>query len=209
MNARQTIEDSKRAFLRSFNYVIPPLYRRVVDELLVELHLLSHKKYFKQNLLISIGIKTVFETFTRGYRPEQHLPLLFDALCKSGGVDSTRIKGHYKKIENEINPKTIEGLIDFLSKENLELKDGVSYERLMAIGLYQIIVESKLAHDPEQILKHIFEISDKIQLPKERVEKDIKIYISNIERLNQAVELMKEATLSEQRKKEQNTKANN
>ena len=37
MSAALTVADSKRAFHRAFPFVIGPLYRRMVDELLVEL----------------------------------------------------------------------------------------------------------------------------------------------------------------------------
>ncbi|MFM7434760.1 MAG: photosystem II biogenesis protein Psp29, partial [Vulcanococcus sp.] len=43
MGASLTVADSKRAFHTAFPHVIAPLYRRLVDELLVELHLLSHQ----------------------------------------------------------------------------------------------------------------------------------------------------------------------
>ena len=51
---RHTIADSKRAFHQAFPHVIAPLYRRVADELLVELHLLSHQTAFEANNLFAI-----------------------------------------------------------------------------------------------------------------------------------------------------------
>ena len=69
---RQTIADSKRAFHQTFPHVIAPLYRRLADELLVELHLLSHQKSFQTNALFAIGLTTVFNTFSAGYKPESN-----------------------------------------------------------------------------------------------------------------------------------------
>ena len=63
---RHTIADSKRAFHQAFPHVIAPLYRRVADELLVELHLLSHQTAFEANNLFAIGLNTVFDRFTQG-----------------------------------------------------------------------------------------------------------------------------------------------
>ena len=51
LSVRATISDSKSDFHKEFPYVIPPIYRKLADELLVELHLLSHQKNFKEKLL--------------------------------------------------------------------------------------------------------------------------------------------------------------
>ena len=42
----QTVADSKRRFYAGYRRVIPGLFRRVVDELLVELHLLRRQQGF-------------------------------------------------------------------------------------------------------------------------------------------------------------------
>jgi hypothetical protein len=46
LGERQTIADSKRAFHQAFPHVIAPLYRRLADELLVELHLPESSEQF-------------------------------------------------------------------------------------------------------------------------------------------------------------------
>jgi photosystem II biogenesis protein Psp29 len=83
-----TVADSKRAFHRAFPFVIAPLYRRMVDELLVELHLLSHQKGFRAEGLFAVGLIQVFESFSKGYRPEEQRQPLFEALCGSSGFSA-------------------------------------------------------------------------------------------------------------------------
>ena len=70
MSASLTVADSKRAFHQAFPHVIAPLYRRLVDELLVELHLLSHQKGFHADQLFAVGLTQVFDSFSSGYKPE-------------------------------------------------------------------------------------------------------------------------------------------
>ena len=53
MGVALTVADSKRAFHQAFPHVIAPLYRRMVDELLVELHLLSRQAGFQAATLRS------------------------------------------------------------------------------------------------------------------------------------------------------------
>ena len=66
MKVRATITDSKSDFHKEFPYVIPPIYRKLADELLVELHLLSHQESFKNTIIFSTGLKEIFNTFTKG-----------------------------------------------------------------------------------------------------------------------------------------------
>ena len=63
--------DSKRRFYSAYPRVIPGLYRRVVDELLVELHLLSGQAGFSADALFALGLTQVFDNFMQGLQPEE------------------------------------------------------------------------------------------------------------------------------------------
>ena len=58
----------------------------------MKLHLLSHQKGFEANNLFAIGLNTVFERFTHGYRPAEHSAALLSALCSSNGFDAAQLK---------------------------------------------------------------------------------------------------------------------
>ena len=133
MAASQTIADSKRAFHQAFPHVIAPLYRRLADELLVELHLLSHQSRFEANGLFSVGLCTVFDTFTKGYRPEAQTEALFSALCSSNGFDAAKLRKTNASLVDQAKGKDLESLKSLLSSHNL--KEGSHYSRLMAVGL--------------------------------------------------------------------------
>ena len=87
LSVRATISDSKSDFHKEFPYVIPPIYRKLADELLVELHLLSHQKNFKNNSIFAIGLKEIFSKFTNGYKPSDHISKLFNAICNCNGFN--------------------------------------------------------------------------------------------------------------------------
>ena len=91
MGASLTVADSKRAFHTAFPHVIAPLYRRLVDELLVELHLLSHQSGFEADGLFAVGLTQVFDSFSKGYKPELQREPLFAALCSATGFDVRRM----------------------------------------------------------------------------------------------------------------------
>jgi len=92
VSAALTVADSKRAFHRAFPYVIAPLYRRMVDELLVELHLLSRQSGFRNDPLFACGLIQVFDSFGKGYRPDAQREPLLAALCSASGFDAAALR---------------------------------------------------------------------------------------------------------------------
>ena len=204
MGDRQTIADSKRAFHQQFPYVIAPLYRRIADELLVELHLLSHQQQFRSTPLFAVGLRTVFSAFTGGYRPEDHPELMFSALCSSNGFNADDFRHHSNSTLEQASSQDLDGLAQWLPQ--FRLSDGEHYSRLMAIGLLAVIEKvastSPAADKDIDARAHATEMAEALNLSPTRVEKDISLFLSSRERMNQAVELMEETLASERRKRE-------
>ena len=61
LKEKLTVSDSKKLFHEKFPYVIPGLYKRIVDEILVELNLLNHQNEFTQEYLFCIGLTETFK----------------------------------------------------------------------------------------------------------------------------------------------------
>ena len=110
LSVRATISDSKSDFHKEFPYVIPAIYRKLADELLVELHLLSHQKNFKKNSIFSTGLKEVFSKFTSGYKPSEHVTKLFDAICNCNGFNPTEINNSSEQLVSKAKSFTKEDL---------------------------------------------------------------------------------------------------
>ena len=203
MAGTQTIADSKRAFHQAFPHVIAPLHRRIADELLVELHLLSHQDSFQAGQLFSVGLVTVFTRFTKGYRPEEHRNDLLAAICSSNGFDVAQIKSEAEGSLAEAAGQTGDKFNSWIKK--LQLPEQSHYSRLMAVGLLSMM---EAAHgelkgeDAAELRKKAVEISEQIGMPEARVEKDLGIFAASSERMEQAVELMEETLAAERRKKE-------
>ena len=203
MAASQTIADSKRSFHKAFPHVIAPLYRRLADELLVELHLLSHQSRFEANALFSVGLCAVFDTFTKGYRPEAQTEALFNALCSSNGFDAAKLRKQNTSLIEQAKGKDLDGVKTLLSTH--PLADGAHYSRLMAVGLMRLLQTAGADSDGSGIdvfIKQSKELALTLGLPTERVEKDLTLFGSNSERMDQAVELVEETIAAEKRKKE-------
>ena len=155
MGEHLTIADSKRAFHSAFPHVIPSLYRRTADELLVELHLLSHQKQFKVDALFAVGLRQVFDAFTRGYRPEAHLDSLFAAICSCNGFDPAALKQLALDSENAVQGHSFEDVQQWLRNKGegapaaitkvLKRADHANfhYSRLMAVGLLTLLAKAQ------------------------------------------------------------------
>ena len=78
------------------------------------------------------------------------------------------------------------------------------------LGIYKIISKANDFKDDEDItkIKIISEIVEKLELPKNRAEKDISLYKNSIKRLIQARELLKETVLADRKKREDKNKKN-
>ena len=216
MSASLTVADSKRAFHTAFPFVIAPLYRRLVDELLVELHLLSHQKGFAPDGLFAVGLTQVFDSFSRGYKPDGQREPLFAALCSANGFDgasfrqmateATQQVGHHSLEEvkgwlsnrGEGAPAPISGLLQGVQRSDFH------YSRLVAVGLLSLLQQAKGADamDPQALRAAAHDIGEAMGLMKERVDKDLSLYATNIEKMSQAVELMEETIAAERRRRE-------
>ncbi len=216
MSASLTVADSKRAFHQAFPHVIAPLYRRLVDELLVELHLLSHQQGFQADGLFAVGLTQVFDSFSKGYRPEEQREPLFQALCKANGFDGGALRSQSEQARASVGLHSLEEVKGWLSTKGEGapaliggLLQGVQrqdfhYSRLVAVGLLSLLQSAQGAEalEPQALRSAAHEIGAAMGLIKDRVDKDLSLYAGNIEKMSQAVELMEETVAAERRRRE-------
>ena len=200
LKANLTVSDSKTLFHEQFPYVIPSLFKRIVDEMLVELNLLNHQSEFSQDPFFCLGLTEVFNSLTNGYEPEQHLKPLFSALCKSTDFDPEKI--------NEISNTTLEIYKDKSLDEISELiiknsPKKIYYSRILILGIYKLISTANDFKEEEDLkkIKEIEKIGNSLNLPLLKIEKDISLFRSSIKKFEQAKALIKETIKSEREKR--------
>ena len=194
LKEKLTVSDSKKLFHEQFPYVIPGLYKRIVDEMLVELNLLNHQNEFKQDNLFCVGLTETFKELTKGYKPEEHLVLLFESLCNSSNFEPNKIKEISKKTLEEYKEKSIQEISNLLKKESTST---LYSSRILNLGIYLIISNASdfnKIKDSEKN-KTISDIVNKLNLSVNKAEKDIGIYKSSITKMEQAKELLQEAKI--------------
>ena len=199
LKEKLTVSDSKKLFHEQFPYVIPGLYKRIVDEMLVELNLLNHQNEFKQDFLFCVGLTETFRELTKGYKPEKHLNLLFEALCCSTNFKAKEIQEISQKTQDEFKDKTSNDLMDLL-REKSSFKHYPS--RMLNLGIYILISNSQdlKQKNESEISKITSDIFEKLNLSINKAEKDIGIYKSTISKMEQAKELIEELKIKENKK---------
>jgi photosystem II biogenesis protein Psp29 len=216
VSAALTVADSKRAFHRAFPHVIAPLYRRMVDELLVELHLLSRQKGFRSDPLFACGVIQVFESFSRGYRPERQREPLFEALCNATGFDAAELRSQRDEAVAAMGRHSVEEVKQWVEQQGAGAPEPLAtalagirrpdfhYSRLMGVGLLSLLEQAQGADgmDPATLRSYAHDLGTAMGLLRDRLDKDLSLYASNLEKLAQAVELMEETVAAERRKRE-------
>ncbi len=201
LKEKLTVSDSKKLFHEKFPYVIPGLYKRIVDEMLVELNLLNHQNEFTQDYLFCIGLTETFKELMKGYQPEKHLDLLFESLCSSTNFESKEINDISQKSQKEFTNKTSKDILKLLIEKN---NSKLYPSRILNLGIYILISNSqdfkeKNESDTNKLTSDIFE---KLNLSANKAEKDIGIYKSSISKMKQAKELIEELRIKDKKKKE-------
>ena len=200
MSERKTISQSKGIFHKEFPYVIPSIYRKVIDEYLVELNLLSNQKQFKLDAVFAYGLVNSFETFTQGYEPQEHVLRILESICNSCGIDYSIVKSSSKMIYENLENTSLTEFIKSINEnpQQSKIEKGFSlvseanyYSRLHTIGIY--ILVTKLWSEgstEEDIQKSSLSIALALGFPENRVTKDLNQFKNNVNRVKEAIELV-------------------
>ena len=198
LKEKLTVSDSKKLFHEQFPYVIPGLYKRIVDEMLVELNLLNHQNEFTQDYLFCVGLTATFKELMKGYQPEKHLDLLFESLCSSTNFKPKEINEISQKSQKEFKNKTSNDILKLLiEKSNSKLYPS----RILNLAIYILISNAKDINQKDESEKNkmISDIFEKLNLSANKAEKDIGIYKSSISKMEQAKELIEELRIKDKK----------
>ncbi len=219
MNNIRTVSDTKRAFYNTHTRPINSVYRRVVEELMVEMHLLSVNGDFQYDPIYALGVVTAFDRFMQGYSPETDQESIFKALIQALEEDPQRYRAEAKRLEELTQNLSSQELLVWAAEaaNNAEAQDLQSYfhkiatnpkfkySRLFAIGLYTLLelTNPSLLEDKEATEQTLGQLASGLNLPQEKLVKDLELYRSNLEKLQQARIVMEEMTQAERKKREQ------
>ncbi|MDC0838299.1 MULTISPECIES: photosystem II biogenesis protein Psp29 [Limnospira] len=219
MNNIRTVSDTKRAFYNIHTRPINSIYRRVVEELMVEMHLLSVNVDFKYDPIYALGVVTAFDRFMQGYIPEADKLSIWAALIMAQESDPNQYRADATALEAQAATLSVKDLTERakIAQESsgddplqscfhaIANNPKFKYSRLFAIGLYTLLEKSDVtaAQDSEGLKTILSDFSEALRLPKDKLEKDLDLYRTNLEKVAQARLMVEEMTQAERKKREQ------
>ncbi len=218
----RTVSDAKRDFYTHHTRPINSIYRRVVDELMVEMHLLSVNVDFAYDPIYALGIVTTFDRFMEGYQPEADKASIFNALCHSIGSTPEHYRGDAESIKAATNGMSLDdlkGQFEHLEEGGEGLRGTLAsvanrekfkYSRPFGIGLYTLGEAVAAADDlkDKATVEALFnDLGGKLNISTDKLQKDIELYRSNLEKFAQAQEVMKDVVAADRKKREDRKKA--
>ncbi|WP_026082426.1 photosystem II biogenesis protein Psp29 [Mastigocladopsis repens] len=221
MNNVRTVSDTKRTFYNLHTRPINTIYRRVVEELMVEMHLLSVNVDFSYDPIYALGVVTTFDRFMQGYQPERDKESIFNALLHAVEEDQERYKQDAQRLQALATSLSASELIAWLSQETLSSRDAdfqgslqaianngtFKYSRLFAIGLFSLLEQSdpELVKDEKKRTEALKRIATGLHMSDDKLNKDLEIYRSNIDKMSQALTVMSDMVSAERKRREQRT----
>jgi photosystem II biogenesis protein Psp29 len=219
VNNQSTVSDTKRNFYSQHTRPINSIYRRVVEELMVEMHLLSTNVDFAYNPIYALGVVSSFDRFMASYRPEGDKQSIFVALTQSMGGDAQKYRDDAAAVQEFARSMQEQDIVQWLSEPTSDgmgaqvadlLKTIASnpkfkYSRLFGIGIFTILEQAApdLLKDEKKREAAILQIGTALHLPTDKVQKDLDTYRSNLDKLVQMEAVMADLAEAERKKREQ------
>jgi photosystem II biogenesis protein Psp29 len=217
VNNLRTVSDTKRAFYAAHTRPINSIYRRVVEELLVEIHLLRVNEDFKYDPLFALGVVTTFDRFMQGYLPDPDKISIFQSLCKAEDLAPDQVRQDAEALQSAVMDKAAVPLLAWLTEgvanggdpfqnqfKAIAQNPKFKYSRLFAIGLYTLweTTQPELIKDEAQLTATLAEITTILNLPEGKLQKDLELYRSNLEKMVQARKTLEDIVEAERKRRQ-------
>lgn len=224
VNDVRTVSDTKRAFYNSHTRPINSIYRRIVEELIVEMHLLSTNVDFRYDPIYALGVVTAFDRFMQGYRPDQDKTSIFSALCQAVGSGADQYRQSAAQVQADAAGLTTDSFLERvknLSGEShgtlwqelraIAERPKFKYSRLFAIGLHSLLeqIEPEAMKDEKRRDEIFQQIAEPLKISAEKMQKDIELYRGNLDKMAQAQAVLEDILRADRKKREEREQAKN
>lgn len=222
VNNVRTVSDTKRAFYTIHTRPINSIYRRVVEELMVEMHLLSVNVDFNYDPIYALGVVTTFDRFMQGYRPEDDKVSIFNGICKGLEADPYKYRQDAQWLEEIASRHSGEEMVALLSRTAgpemegdfqgilgaIAAKPNFKYSRLFAVGLFTLLEQAdlELVKNEKSRQEAVQKICTALNLPPDKLAKDLDLYRTNLEKMIQARSVMDDILAADRKKREDRAK---
>lgn len=214
----RTLSDTKREFYNHHTRPINSIFRRVIEELLVEMHLLNVNVDFHYDPIYALGVVTAYNRFMQAYRPETDKDSIFAAICQAVGGDPHQYRQDAERLGAIAQNLSAEQVMSLLNNQNqveetgelsgllsaIAANDKFKYSRLFAIGLYTMLEQANpdALKNEKQLQETVNKVSEALNLPAEKMLKDLELYQSNLEKMAQARSAIEDALKADRKQRE-------
>ncbi|GER43150.1 protein THYLAKOID FORMATION1 [Striga asiatica] len=146
-----TVSETKLNFLNAYKRPIPSIYNTVLQELIVQQHLMRYKRSYCYDPIFALGFVTVYDQLMDGYPSNEDREAIFKAYIEALNEDPAQYRADAQKLEDWARTQTGNSLVDFASREG-EVEDilkdiskragttgSFSYSRFFAVGLFRLL----------------------------------------------------------------------
>lgn len=81
------MSETKSKFLTAYKRPIPSIYNTVLQELIVQQHLMRYKKTYRYDAVFALGFVTVYDQLMEGYPSDEDREAIFQAYVNALNED--------------------------------------------------------------------------------------------------------------------------
>mmetsp|Transcript_31597 Transcript_31597/g.80975 ORF Transcript_31597/g.80975 Transcript_31597/m.80975 type:complete len:295 (-) Transcript_31597:269-1153(-) len=196
-----TVADTKRAFIEAYPKPMSALYNTVVQEFLVQHHLMRYQSMYEYDPIMAMGFCSVFDQVTEGMGAAE-VPAIFKAYIEALGEDPAKYRADAEKLQKLAGEASAADLKPDASGTELQKilaavadSEKFYYTKWFGIGLFRIL-ELAGATEPKALETLVADLGVKA----DSVNKDLMMYKGVLSKMNAARELMAEMMAREKKK---------
>jgi len=192
---------------------------------MVEMHLLGVNEDFRYDPIYALGVVSSFDRFMQGYRSQQQQTAIFNAICRAQEADPEQYRQDAERLEAIATQRSVDELIAWVqqaanqenSGDNLQsalraiaTNSQFKYSRLFSIGLYALLelADPEVVKDEQRLTKALHQLCATLNVPESKLQKDLELYRSNLEKMAQARKAIADILESDRKKRQKQAPSN-
>lgn len=155
----------------------------------------------------------------QGYQPERDKEPIFEALCQAIEDNPQRYRQDAERLRSFVKNLSAQQLLNWLSgttqiggTEDLQAQmqaiahnSNFKYSRLFGIGVFTLLelADPEVVKDDKQRVEVLKQMSAALNVSEEKLNKDLELYRSNLEKIEQAMLTMADMLAADRKKRQQ------
>ena len=87
-----SVSETKLNFLKAYKRPIPSIYNTVLQELIVQQHLMRYKRTYRYDAVFALGFVTVYDQLMEGYPSDEDREAIFQSYIKALNEDPDKYR---------------------------------------------------------------------------------------------------------------------